>query len=135
MSGFNSGNFFFDRLEGLTEVIVAMKGRERRFIRDPVIIGQVMEFLRNGHGLAAGAAVIVLNDNFNVREMCVDRGFEVAKTDGLQAHIGVVEIFDRRLDEQNSHFTMGYSLCDRHDGSGCIVRPTILMISENTASV
>ena len=63
-----------------------------------------MEFLRNGHGLAAGAAVIVLNDNVNVREMCVDRGFEVAKTDGLQAHIGVVEIFDRRLDEQNSHY-------------------------------
>jgi hypothetical protein len=49
--------------------------------------------------------VIVLNDNVNVREMFVDRGFEVAKTDGLQAHFGVVEIFDRRLDEQNSHYS------------------------------
>src|SRR6267142_1593445 len=35
--------------------------------------------------------------------MFSDGGFEIGETDGLQAHIGVVKILNRRLDEQNFH--------------------------------
>jgi hypothetical protein len=37
--------------------------------------------------------------------MFSDRGFQISKADGLQAHIRVVEILNRRLDEENVHWT------------------------------
>jgi hypothetical protein len=39
--------------------------------------------------------------------MFSDRGFEIGETDGLQAHVGVVEVPDRRLDEQDFHGFFG----------------------------
>ena len=40
---------------------------------------------------------------FDAGKVFGDCRFEIAQTDGLQAHIGIVEVLDRRLDEQNSH--------------------------------
>lgn len=35
--------------------------------------------------------------------MLFHRGFEIAKPDRLQAHVSIVKILDRRLDEENFH--------------------------------
>ena len=97
------GYFGFDFIEWLSEVIVLMKGRERRFVRHRIIIGEISKLFRNRHRSSAAPAVIVFDDDFNIRKVFFDRGFEIAKSDGLQPHVGVVEVLNRRLDEQDFH--------------------------------
>ena len=82
-------------------MLVLMKGRIRRFIRDRVVIGQITKLGRNGNGLSTAAAMIVFNHDFNTGQIFVHGGFEVSETDGLQAYVGVVEVLHRRLNEQD----------------------------------
>jgi hypothetical protein len=47
--------------------------------------------------------VKIFDHDFHVRQVVFDRGFQVAQADGLQPHVGVVEISNRRLEEEKFH--------------------------------
>ena len=53
--------------------------------------------------------MIIFDDDVDIGQMLFHRGFEIAKPDGLQAHVGIVKVLDRRLDEQNFHRAQKYS--------------------------
>src|SRR5581483_10984183 len=101
--GLERGHFAFDRVEGFAEVIVTVKGRKRRAVIDSVVIAQVAQLFRDCRRPTAAAGVIIFDADRDVRQMFLDRGFEIGKADGLQAHIGVVKILNRRLDEKKLH--------------------------------
>ncbi len=71
---FQPADFFLDLVKGFTEVIIAMKGREWRLVRNAVEFAQVAQFSRDGHGPATGTAVIVSDDDFDVGKMFDDGG-------------------------------------------------------------
>jgi hypothetical protein len=47
--------------------------------------------------------VIVFYDDINLRKVFFDNGLQIAEADRLEPHIGIVEILDWRLDEENLH--------------------------------
>jgi hypothetical protein len=96
--GMERGNFVFNIVERFTEVIITMKGRKRRAVISGVVIAQIAKLLRNRDRPPSAAAVIVFDADIDIRQMLADRGFEIGKADRLQAHVGVVEILDGRLD-------------------------------------
>ena len=93
------GYLGFDFIEWLSEVIVLMKGREWRFVRHRVVVGEIAKLSGNRYRPSAAPAVVVFDDDVNIRKVFLDRGFEIAKADRLQPHIGVIEILDGWLDE------------------------------------
>ena len=84
-----------------------MKGREWRFVRHRVVVGEISKLLGNRHRPSAATAVVVFDDDVNIGKMLLDRGFQITKPDRLQPHVGIVEVLDRRLDEQE--LSLGFS--------------------------
>lgn len=81
-----------------------MEGGERRFIRRWIIFRQVSQLFRNRDSPSAAAAMVIFNQDIDIRQELLDRRFDIAKPDGLQAHIGVVKVLDGRLDKDDFHW-------------------------------
>src|SRR5437870_8053636 len=47
--------------------------------------------------------MVVFDDDFHVGKIFLDRGFQIAKSDGLQPHLGVIKVPDRWLNEEDFH--------------------------------
>ena len=84
-------------------MVVPVKSRERRFVRYRVIVFEVKQLFGNRHRPATAAGVIIFDDNVDFRQMLVYGSFKISKPDRLEAHVGVVKILNRWLDEQNFH--------------------------------
>ena len=78
---------------------ILMEGRERRFVRYRVVLGEIAQLGWNRHGPAAAAGVIVFDRDLNMRQVSSYRCFEISQADRLQAHIGIVKVLDRRLNQ------------------------------------
>jgi hypothetical protein len=48
--------------------------------------------------------MVILDNDFHVRQVFLDRGFYIAEPDRLEPHVGVVKILDGRLDENDFHW-------------------------------
>ena len=94
------GDLAFDLIEGLTEVIVLMKRRKGRLVGHRIVIHQVAQLIRNGDRPSTAAGVIIFDDDFDVWQVFLYGGFEVGKADGLEAHVGIVKVLDRRLNHK-----------------------------------
>ena len=57
-----------------------------------------MELFGDRYRSATATAMVILDNDFDVGQMLLDRGFKVAKSDRLQPHVGVVEVLDWWLD-------------------------------------
>ncbi len=80
-------------------MIVTVERRKRRLVVDSVVIGQIAKLVRNHDRLTTGARMIVFDDDIDLGQMLFHRGFEIAKADRLQAHVGIVKIPDGRLNK------------------------------------
>ena len=78
---------------------ILMKGRERRFVRHRVVFGEIAQLGWNRDGPAAAAGVVVFDRDLDIGQMFSYRRLEVGQADRLQAHIGIVKILDRRLNQ------------------------------------
>ncbi len=78
---------------------ILMKGRERRLVRYRVVFAEVAQLRWNRHGPAAVAGMVVFDRDVDIRQMFSYRRLEVGQADRLQAHIGIVKVLDRRLNQ------------------------------------
>ena len=62
-----------------------------------------MKFVGNLYSLSPAASVEIFDDDFNFRQMFINRCFQIAETNRLKPDISVVEVLHRRLDEENFH--------------------------------
>ena len=78
---------------------ILMEGRERRFVRYRVILGEIAQLGWNRHGPAAAAGVVVFDRDLDIGQMFCYGRLEVGQADRLQAHIGIVKVLYRRLNQ------------------------------------
>lgn len=87
-----------------------MKRRKGRLVGHRIVIHQVAQLIRNGDRPSTATAVVIFDDDFDVRQVFLYGGFEVSKADGLEAHVGVIKVLDRRLNQQDSQRRPGVFL-------------------------
>src|SRR5688572_1663372 len=67
--GLERCDIVFDHIKRCAKMIVTMERRERRLVADGVVFGQVAQLLRNSYGAAAGAAVVVFDEDVDLGKM------------------------------------------------------------------
>ena len=78
---------------------ILMEGRERRFVRYRIVFAEIAQLGWNRHGPATAAGVVVFDRDFDIGQMLSYRCLEVGQADRLQAHIGIVKVLYRRLNQ------------------------------------
>ena len=74
-------------------------GNRGRYVARVDGIDAEAQLVWNRHGPAAAAGVIVFDRDFDARQMFSYRCLEVGQADRLKAHIGIVKVLYRRLNQ------------------------------------
>jgi hypothetical protein len=87
------------------ETIIMMEGAERTLVGIRIERLEVGELARQRQRAAAVAVVEIKDLDGNLGKAIAERTREVREADGLEPHVGVVEVLDGRLDEEKLHFS------------------------------
>jgi hypothetical protein len=79
------------------------KRRKRTLIVPGVIGFEIAQLPGQGDGPTSIPLMKVLDQNLHFGECPVNNSLEIAKAQGLETNIGIVEILNRRLDEKYFH--------------------------------